>query len=385
MAEDEIDYYEILQIQKTSTQSEIKKSYLKLSLKYHPDKATEENKIESEKKMKEINEAYSVLSDPEKRSIYDKIGKKGLDNNYDHDPFSNFFKQEKQHIPPIEIKIIMELKDRFLGKKINVKYKRNTLCVKCNASGTENGESDICNQCGGHGFSVKHLRNGPFIQQMKFVCDSCNGTGLKAGAKKCVECNGMKFFKETYELTYFVPKGNHGTIKIDNIGHEIPKHIRTNLTRGAVLLIFEEIDHPIFKRVNGTPDLLITLKLSLADVVCGFVKTIEHVDGRKLALIQENNINLDEIKIIQNEGLPLNGSSHSCGNLVVKFELELPQNLTYENKKIIYNCLTGKSLDNLHFTLPEGHVMVTTNSSTESDYENHSNKQSEPNIQCAQQ
>ena len=245
------DYYTILGLQKNANDNEIKKAYRKLAMKYHPDK-NPDNK-EAEEKFKEISEAYSVLSDPEKRKIYDKYGKEGLNpqggmnfdpgdifrqffGNFGNDDgdyedfgpfggFGNFFERssfrnnsqpKKQKGRDIIVGLKVELKDLYVGKIFKRKVTHERVCKACEGTGSKDKiKPTICNECNGRGIKMTVHRQG-FAQIMQqSPCNKCSGTGKYSKIiNKCLKCKGNKTISEEKILEIKINPGTEENERI---------------------------------------------------------------------------------------------------------------------------------------------------------------------------
>lgn len=386
-------YYDILGVKRSDDNQTIKKAWYKLSRQYHPDRLSEDEKVAGEQKIKEINEAYQVLSDPEKREVYEKYGKEGLVNfdTNNNDPLAAMFaKQSRQDVvAPIKINIEVTLDKLYTGISIDYAFKRRNLCKNCNMTGCKDKKHHRCKTCQGARVTVQCVRRGQMIQQIPMDCIPCKGIGIEQGFDLCEKCKGNAYELEMATIRHNIPPGsfNNDVIDIPNAGHEIPPELsQSGRTRGSVILIVREIPHVIFKRINTSDaDLAIILKLSLADALCGFKRTIEHLDGRKLDIIEDRCINPETIKVIRQEGMPLKSSNILRGNLIVKFEIEFPESLSLENKRTIYSCLTnGKSLDDVDLSQSDDHVMAHMTSFSESDVDESESWQETSNVKQVQ-
>lgn len=378
----EISYYDILGVDRNVSDVELKKVWHKLSLKYHPDRLGTNNKHLGDK-MKEINEAYEVLSDPKKREIYDKFGKRGLEEGLAER--NHVFRQRRRDIvPPIQIGIQVDLKDLYLGKKINATFPRKNLCKMCNMTGSKDKVKHHCQECKGMGHVTKRIQTGPFVQTANIECDKCKGSGLQPGTILCDNCKGTIQFIEHCTINCDIPAGSstNDQIEIVGEGHEIPQQLQghSNHSRGNVILVIQEKEHKLFKRTNsGKNDLAIEMNLTLAEALCGFIKSIEHLDGRKLAITSNGGIRHDDIKVIKYEGMPSKSNSMLRGNLLIKFTVEMP---SVYDKSSIYKCLTGKSLDDEDFSIPRDHCMTHLSSLEETMVDDHEDYQ-HPQVQVA--
>lgn len=378
----EISYYDLLGVKKDADANTLKKAWHKLSLKYHPDRLSEKEKISLGDKMKEINEAYDVLSDPQKRQIYDRFGKKGLNERTGEDPMSAH-QERNDVVPPIQIALRVDLDGLYTGKTVSVTFPRRDLCTDCDMTGAKDKVRKPCQSCKGTGRVMGHVRRGPFVQPGPVPCDKCKGTCLQPGTILCDSCKGTKTRQETFTVSCDIPPGscNNDIIEIPDQGHEIPPQLYEHYKqarglseikhgmspRGDVLLVVQEQEHPVFRRTNtGEADLAINIELTLAEALCGFTRSIDHLDGRKLSIIETSATPHGEIRVIKQEGMPRKSSNMMRGNLLLKFSVKFP---TDYDKHAIYQCLTGKSLNDVDFSTPSDHVITHMCSFAETDVE----------------
>ncbi|MCR2044961.1 molecular chaperone DnaJ [Anaerosalibacter massiliensis] len=224
------DYYEILNLSKDATDEDIKKAYRRLAKKYHPD-LNQGNKEEAEQKFKEINEAYEVLSNPEKRSRYDRFGHAGVDGqtggfNGFGDIFDDIFdifgggfsssssrKPGPRRGPDIRYDIDLEFEEAVFGVEKEVQIRKVENCSTCNGSGVKPGSSkSTCSKCNGTG-EVRYAQNTPFGQFVRVgTCDACNGTG-EIIKDKCDTCHGTGKVRKSNKIKVKIPAGvNNGSI-----------------------------------------------------------------------------------------------------------------------------------------------------------------------------
>ncbi|CAH8359971.1 unnamed protein product [Eruca vesicaria subsp. sativa] len=319
-----VDYYKLLQIDRSASDDDLKKAYRKLAMKWHPDK-NPTNKKEAEAKFKQISEAYDVLSDPQKRAVYDQYGEEGLKGNVPppnaasgasyfstgdgpssfgfnprsaDDIFAEFFgfstpfggggggggaggsmhhhhhhHNHHQHhaaprkVAPIENKLPCSLEDLYKGTTKKMKISREILDVSGKATQTE----EILT------------------------------IGVKPGWKK-----GTKIT--------FPEKGN-----------EHPGVIPADL-----VFIIDEKPHPVFTRDGN--DLIVTQKISLADALTGYTVNLTTLDGRTLTIPITNVIHPEYEEVVPKEGMPLQKDQSKKGNLRIKFNIKFPARLTTEQK-----------------------------------------------------
>lgn len=231
------DYYEVLGISKNADASEIKKAFRTMAKKYHPDV---NKSSDAEEKFKEINEAYEVLSDPEKKSMYDRFGHQdprqqgssGFSGFADFgDIFSEFFgggfssgfsQQEQSQDNNIYASVVISFMESIKGTEKQVSFKRNIICNKCNGSGGQNpNDVRVCSTCNGMGRVRTDKRTFFGIVQSESICPTCNGT-KKIIINKCTQCKGTGQQKDHTTLTIVIPKGieNGERLVVSNRGHQ---------------------------------------------------------------------------------------------------------------------------------------------------------------------
>ena len=231
MSNSKKDYYSILGVKKEDDAETIKKAYRQLALKYHPDK-NPGNK-EAEEKFKAISEAYSILSDPDKKSQYDSGGNINFGGNFD--PFSVFgnfgnfssfgnfggFTQRQQPnvsriSPDNKIMYRAKLKDIIMGSKVEIKFKRQISCDKCMGMGNIKTQQK-CSQCNGSGNQMSQIGN----MVINMSCNACFGMGHKFN--KCDKCNGSGYKSEIDNVIITIPKGINPmtTLKLQGRGNEV--------------------------------------------------------------------------------------------------------------------------------------------------------------------
>jgi DnaJ-class molecular chaperone len=351
------DLYGILGLTKEASQEEIKKAYRKLAVKWHPDKNLD-NKTESENKFKDISEAYEILSNTEKKKIYDQHGYEGLKNqgfeqpDFEHmnDIFSQIFggmggffnnknNQEQEEREEITVEYNVNIEDLYTGKKnckINIPLSKP--CEKCNKTGCKEKKEHRCHACNGRGIVLKQIRTGPFIQQIQEHCGHCNKTGIDKKAELCDVCNGKKNIRENTEITFDIPAGayNNYSIKIKNM---------------RIKIYIKEINNTNFKRmfvINGNQqpnpaDLLYEMHISLAESICGFEKNINFINGKDINVVSEKIIKHGDIMVLPNKGMPYVNGDNEYGDIYVALIIDYPNEISKQTKNKIWQLLTNTS------------------------------------------
>lgn len=360
------DYYVILGIEKNSTEEQIKKGYKRAALKWHPDR-NPNNQEEATEKFKKLSEAYDVLVDPNKRKIYDKYGKKGLEEGgrngmSSHNIFQEMFggipgffpgnNQNVRHSRPrkgenILFNISVTLEELYLGCKKKLKVNRNIICSGCKGSGCKNASQTAnthCSECQGQGVKIILRQLAPgFVSQQRTMCGACSGTGeFIYELDRCVQCKGEKVVKESIILELDIQKGMRNGTKIvfERKNDEYP-----GVVAGDIVVILRCKGSSSSGRLNRNGnDLFYKKEICLQEALCGFKFTITHLDGRNLLVINENDIiEPNSTRRILNEGMPmLNGEK---GDFIIEFVVIFPSisDLTHKDKQELQKLLPPSS------------------------------------------
>lgn len=338
----EFDYYEILEISKTSDKESIKKAYRKLALKYHPDR--NQNDKEAENKFKQINEAYQVLSDDEKRDIYDRYGKEGLetagfgfnDKNFNdifgdlgsifEGVFGQGFGSNRYRKDDFErdfaISLRLTFKEAVFGckREINNSYKK--YCNICNGSGAKT--KGKCSYCNGEGRI--YSKNG--FMTFTQTCPKCSGSG-EIVKDRCNTCNGKKYILENEVFNVDIIEGidNDNKIRVSGHGNELP-----NGTRGDLYIVISVDDDEHFIR-DGS-DIYIEIPVFFTNIVLGANIKVPSLKGEMDLKIPPNTKDKERF-IFKNEGVKIINSSR-YGRLIVQVKIVYPsEKLTSEQRKLL--------------------------------------------------
>lgn len=344
--------YNVLGVSPNASDAEIKSAYRKLSLKYHPDKNID-NREEAENKFKEINVAYEILSDPEKRSLYDQHGLDGLKGGGGMPPgfediFANMFggfgggffggANQMKRTQPQRVKLNVPLHSVYTGSPVELKYDRDVKCEPCNGTGNKNKRKNVCSRCNGRGITIDMIRNGPIIQQMQGPCRQCGGSGSFAGSDSCGVCNGKGSKVQREQLSVTLPPSIRPGMMIQKDG--IGSWRDDNYTPLQMeIAIVPGVEYSKFQ-VSGI-DLMYILEISLGQSLVGFDKAIKHPNGQTIGLYTPDGcfVENDSAYIIPRLGLP------SGGKLIVIIKvissnqvMEYPnKTLTFDNIKNMFN------------------------------------------------
>ena len=347
------DLYKILHLERDCCNDDIKKSYKKLAMKYHPDRGGNETRF------KEISEAYSILSDKDKRLKYDRFGYNALNNNDNispHDIFNNIFSgfsnfsniHSNTNVDgSITIKKVnVELDDIYNGCKKQIKITQNMKCTRCNGLGCTTNGNVICNICNGDKYIHKQYTiGGVFNNTVKNVCYNCNGRGyIIKDNFKCIKCDGKSYINITNNYTINIEKGT--TVFNDSIIRKKGKYNIVSNCNEDLVIKFIEVPHNIYER-HGY-NLYTNKTIGLMEALTGFIYPL-HLPNKKIYLNIDNIITPDTIVTVPNYGLNYKGKK---GDIFIKFTIEFPNNISYNEK------LTLKELFNLPNKLCENTVDV---------------------------
>ncbi|VFQ88826.1 unnamed protein product [Cuscuta campestris] len=338
------DYYSVLGLSRNSSKSEIKSAYRKLARSYHPDVNKEP---EAEQKFKEISNAYEVLSDDEKRSIYDKYGEDGLkgfnmgtgDFSNPFDLFDSLFNtggSGRRGSPNGAMQgedqacsLVLNFKEAAFGVEKEIEISRLESCGTCNGSGAKPGTKvSTCGTCGGQGQVVSSARTPIGMFQQVMTCSSCGGTG--ESSTPCPACGGDGRASKSKRISLKVPPG------VDS-GSRMRVRSEGNAGRrggppGDLFVIIDVLPDSILKR-NDT-NILYTCKVSYIDAILGTTVNVPTVDGTvdlKIPPETQPGTTL----VMAKKGVPLLNKPKMRGDQLVRVQVEIPKRVTEEERKLI--------------------------------------------------
>jgi len=334
--------YEALELTPSASQEDIKKAYKKLVRVHHPDKGGDE------KKFKEVQAAYEVLNDPEKRKVYDKYGLEGLKSGgMGHGGFGDIFDiffgggrrqgpRQTPQLKPTVVAMKVTLEDVYHGKMGYVDVDRKVLCEGCNGKG--GSEVEKCGSCKGRGVVIKMVQLGPgMYTQSQADCGDCKGTGEKIKKEHmCKVCKGNKLLdkKEKVEVPIAPGLAENEKIQIAGKGNEHPEY-RT----GDLIVVTQFEPHSLFKRAKN--DLILEKSIGLIEALCGFEFNLKHLNGQEVTIKTEAGdiIQHKSTRKIPNLGMPKYKEAFSFGDLIIIFDVVMPDNLTQQHMDMLRNCL----------------------------------------------
>lgn len=332
----ETEYYDRLGVPTTADASTLRKAYRKKALQLHPDKNPD-----GAEEFKAVSEAYDVLSNPEKKELYDQYGKKGLEGGGGSgmdpgDLFSQLFgggmfggrsRNGPKRGKDLQHRIKVSLEELYVGKTTKIALQKHVICVKCEGRGGKAGAVKSCAGCKGSGVKVVYRQLGPVVQQMQQTCPDCEGAGEILNPKdRCKTCLGNKVVKERKVLEVHIEKGMRDgqTITFRGEADQAP-----NTTPGDVEIIVEEKPHPVFKRKDD--DLIAEVEVDLLTALAGGVIPIQHLDDRAL-LIKVNPgevIKPNATKLVPGNGMP-SCRFHTPGDLILYIKVLFPDSIPVE-------------------------------------------------------
>jgi molecular chaperone DnaJ len=352
------NHYHVLGVDTGASGEDIKKAFRKLSAQYHPDKNN--GSLESELKYKEITEAYSILSDPDKRKIYDMSNEQRL--NPFTDPFvnlnrnfvvnlSDLFNQAKTNQRRntrlknlnIEISVALTLKESIVGCQKQIEINSLHFCHGCDGTGCDaNSVRKTCENCHGSGHLIRPIGG---IGIHTTICNFCQGQG-RIFANPCKVCNGQCHLSQKKIITVTFPKGIDSGQRLRIAGHG---HIEYGLPAGDLFIVVQLRPDTAYTRNNF--HLFTNIKISIFEAMSGAIIKFKSADDLDLELNIPAGTQPGEILVLTGKGLK-DPSGTNTGNLYVTIDIDVPKNLGARAKKL---------LDELHSEFPsQEHTLSAT-------------------------
>lgn len=337
------DYYEVLGVSRSATEREIARAYRKIAVKYHPDSNPDDQ--DASARFKEAAEAYEVLSDPEKRSRYDRFGHAGVEGAGSqfqstedifaafHDlfgggMFGDFFDRaanRPRRGDDLRVDIELTLEEAAAGVEKTIRFDRTVVCKTCNGSRSKPGsEPQACRMCGGRGQVVQSAG----ILRVQTTCPECRGTGQMI-TDPCDACRGRGFQTERIELPIDIPAGvDEGTrVRLSGQGDPSPN----GGPPGDVYVFVHIKPHPIFHREGR--DLALEMPISYTQAALGGELEVPTLDG-PATLTVPRGTQSGEVFRLKGKGMPdVRGKRH--GDLLVRTTIETPRKLTPEQETLL--------------------------------------------------
>lgn len=342
------DYYATLGVPNTATPDELKAAFRRLAREYHPDV----NKSpDAEERFKEINEAYAVLSDQEKRSVYDRYGSEGLNGmggmpDFSTVDFTDIFEElfgfgmggarrrtVSRNTPrrgaDLNYNLTLTFEEAVFGTEKEIDITRDEVCSTCGGSGAEPGTSpERCQECGGQG-EVRTVRQ-TFLGSMVQVttCPVCNGTG-EVISSPCNACRGRGLERKTIRKTVNIPAGVDNGNQIRIAGEGQPGV--NGGPNGNLYLSVQVKDHKFFRRRDN--DILLDLNINVAQAALGAEIEVPTIDGPAKLRIPSGT-QPGKSFVMKNKGVPF-VRSNGRGDQIVMINVEVPSRLTDEQRELM--------------------------------------------------
>lgn len=343
------DYYETLGVPKGASQSEIKSAFRTMARQYHPDVSQEED---AEERFKEINEAYAVLSDEEKRAAYDRYGHAGLNgfggapdfSNLDIEDILNMFgfgmgfdfgrRSRRSANSPrrgadLQYNLTLEFEEAVFGVEKEVEFARDETCDRCNGSKAEPGTSAVrCSTCNGQG-EVRQSRQTLFGSMVQVVtCPTCSGAG-QIVESPCKQCSGRGIERKRRKKTVQVPAGVDTGTRIRLSGEGQPG--MNGGPQGDLYLSLRVQPHQFFKRREN--DILLNLDINIAQATLGADVEVPTVDGPAVLSIPSGT-QPGKVLRMRGKGVPHLRSDRRGDQLVI-INTEIPKRLNDEQRELM--------------------------------------------------
>ena len=348
------DYYEVLGVSKGADEASIKKAYRTLAKKYHPD--LNPGNAEAEAKFKEVNEAYDVLSDADKKAKYDQFGHAAFDptaggggygGSYGGfgdfgdigDIFSSFFgggfggsSGQRRNAPTrgedIAVRITVSFEEAAFGAKKDVSFNRIQKCSDCGGSGAAKGtHAETCKVCGGSGQRRVTQRIGGMAFQSTTTCDACRGAG-KTIKTPCTECNGKGYVKVNKKLSVNIPAGIDDGERIAIRGQGCDG--RNGGPAGDLIITVSIKKHSIFER-DGY-NIYCDVPITVTEAMLGATIDVPTLEGNQKFEIPDGTQPGTKFTMKQ-KGIPFINNSNRRGDLIFTVNVEIPRGLNKEQKE----------------------------------------------------
>ena len=350
---DKKDYYEVLGVEKGASEDELKRAYRKLAKQYHPD--MNPGNAEAEMKFKEVNEAYEVLSDPEKRDKYDRYGHaafdpsmgggagfggfEGFGGGFDFgDIFSSIFgggggrtaRSSAIDGDDISVRVTVTFEEAVFGCKKEISFARIEACGECEGTGAAKGtKPETCSTCKGTG-SVRVKQNMGFgFMETQRACSACRGTG-KIVKTPCKNCNGKGFIKINKKMEVSIPAGIDSEQRIILRGQGSAG--RNGGVNGDLIIVVRVLPHTIFERSGD--NLYCEVPISFAEAALGAEIDIPIIGGKTEKFTIPEGTQTDTSFTLRGKGVA-NVNTKRRGDLILTVNVETPKNLTSKQKELL--------------------------------------------------
>lgn len=347
---DNIDYYEILQVERSSTGEEIKRSYKRLAFECHPDRNPGDR--EAEDRFKKINEAYQVLSDPNKRARYDSFGHisaEGLFSDVDFesgfgDIFGNLFEEvfkaggaeKARRGRDLKYSLDLTFDESIEGCEKELRIPRQEACRECGGSGAARGGEVVCTSCGGRG----ELRYSQGLFAIKRTCPTCGGTGKRI-TRPCTSCGGERYVLSEHGVKVKVPAGISDGVRLRVRGEGDGGHL--GAPSGDLYIEIHVEEHPLFRREEQ--DLYCTVPVEFVQAALGAEIDIPTPRGKSTIRIPAGTQSGQTFRL-KGKGVPrLEGRGQ--GDLYIQVQVEVPVKLSRKQQQLLEEFARASEEENV--------------------------------------
>ena len=334
----QVDYYEVLNISRGATDEEIKKAYRKLALQYHPDRNPDDRK--AEEKFKEINEAYEVLGDAQKRNHYERFGTAGdagsvfdfgFQGNFDsvfNDLFSDFFGNQRQRQRKgndLRYNLTIEFEEAVFGGEKEIEIPKEERCPVCNGSRVEPGhEPVVCKQCGGRG----QVRQSHGFFTINRTCEYCGGEG-RVIKNPCKNCKGKGSIRTKRKLKIKIPPGVDNNTRLKLRGEGMQEYGDT--VPGDLFIVLQVKEHSLFERAGD--DIIVQVDVGFPLLCLGGEIKIPTIEGESVLKVPPGT---QQGKVFRLKGLGVNKSNgYGRGDQLIYLNIVIPSDLTDRQKNLV--------------------------------------------------
>ena len=343
------DLYNILGVDRNANEEQIKKAYRKKAMEFHPDRNP--GNPEAEVKFKEAAEAYDTLSDPNKKSNYDRFGSggnpfggghgHGFDMNDIFSQFGDIFggafnrtQKRQSKGTDLRIKVTLNIQDILNGCDKKLKYKRHDKCNSCNGKGGENVTN--CGSCNGRGSRIISQITPFGEMQQEVNCQDCRATG-KVVKDKCGQCNGegTKVTDQVVDVTIPAGVSNGMQLNMQSYGN----HTRDGIPGDLFIIIEEEINNS-YKRENN--NIIIDKTISVIDAIIGSNIKVETPHG-EISLNIEPGTEHGKVSKINGKGIP--DINYGLGDLYIRLSIKIPKNIELDEQLILEKLKKSKNFE----------------------------------------
>lgn len=349
------DYYEVLGVERSASEEDLKKAYRKMALKFHPDRNPGDQGAEEQ--FKEINEAYSVLADPGKRKQYDVFGHAasagGGAGGFDFgqggfsdifgDIFEEFFggapgqgRRRAQRGNDLRYNMTVTFEEAIFGKDAKIKLRRPEPCGQCKGTGAKGGNTKVCSTCGGAG----QIRFQQGLFAVSRTCSACRGEG-RVFAEVCPECRGERYTARDKTISVKIPPGIETGSRLRVTGEG--EAGANGGPAGDLYVVITVEEHPLFSREGS--NIICEVPISFIKAILGGKVEAPTIKGNTAVKIPPGT---QDGKIFRLKGLGFpNLRGYGIGDQLVKIKVEIPTKLTPKQKELLeeYAKISGEPVD----------------------------------------